>query len=70
VALIPPFRTLIRSFHEIRYIEDIIKRTDAPRVRCNEYLNALVHAKEVVKLSKKGQLYKMDPVKYPLTEKF
>ncbi|CAG8450964.1 5270_t:CDS:2 [Paraglomus occultum] len=50
------------------YMQEFVRQTMMPRVRCNEYLNALVHAKEVVKINRKGQLFRLDPVKYPFAK--
>ncbi|CAG8601873.1 8659_t:CDS:2 [Paraglomus brasilianum] len=50
------------------YMQEFVRQTTMPRVRCNEYLNALVHAKEVVKINRKGQLFRLDPVKYPFAK--
>ncbi|CAG8556132.1 11044_t:CDS:2 [Acaulospora morrowiae] len=49
---------------EGKYMEDIIKLSNLTRSRCTEYLNVLVNAKHAVKLSQKGQLFKLDPGKY------
>ncbi|KAG9302908.1 hypothetical protein G9A89_022324 [Geosiphon pyriformis] len=48
-------------------IDEIMDQTKMQRVRCNEYLVALVHAKEVTKESTSwGQSYRLNPIKYPL----
>ncbi|CAG8453205.1 14163_t:CDS:2 [Funneliformis mosseae] len=46
------------------YMEEIIKRTNLTRFRCWEYLNILVNGNHVIKISKKGQMFKLDPIKY------
>jgi predicted transcriptional regulator len=46
------------------YMEEIIQRTNLTRFRCCEYLNALVNSSHVIKISKKGQVFKLDPTKY------
>ncbi|RIA95028.1 DASH complex subunit Dam1-domain-containing protein [Glomus cerebriforme] len=46
------------------YMEEIIQRTNLTRFRCCEYLNALVNSNHVIKISKKGQVFKLDPIEY------
>ncbi|CAG8481894.1 9843_t:CDS:2 [Ambispora leptoticha] len=51
--------------------EEIMQQSKLKRVRCNEYLVALVHAKEVIKENitgsgQNGQIFKINPIKYPL----
>ncbi|GBB93577.1 hypothetical protein RclHR1_00220011 [Rhizophagus clarus] len=46
------------------YMEEIIQRTNLTRFRCCEYLNALVNSGHVIKISKKGQVFKLDPTEY------
>ena len=45
-------------------MEEIIQRTNLTRFRCWEYLNVLVNGHHVIKISKKGQMFKLDPTKY------
>ena len=45
-------------------MEEIIQRTNLTRFRCCEYLNALVNSSHVIKISKKGQVFKLDPIKH------
>ncbi|CAB4422812.1 unnamed protein product [Rhizophagus irregularis] len=46
------------------YMEEVIQRTNLTRSRCCEYLNALVNSGHVIKISKKGQVFKLDPTEY------
>lgn len=49
-----------------RYMEDVIKLSGLTRSKCTEYLNVLVNGRHVVKLSQKGQLFKLNPEKYSI----
>ncbi|KAK9764649.1 DASH complex subunit dam1 [Basidiobolus ranarum] len=56
---------LLRKSSDGVYLQDIIKFTDTPKNWCNIYLNMLCNEKHLEKISKKGLLYRLDPVKYP-----
>lgn len=46
------------------YLEDIVRDANLPRLRCTEYLNALMRAGELIRESRKGLLYKLNPQLY------
>ncbi|RIB03696.1 DASH complex subunit Dam1-domain-containing protein [Gigaspora rosea] len=52
-------RLLCDNPAEGKYLQDIVKCTELPRGRCIEYLNVLINAEHIVKLSHKGILYKL-----------
>jgi hypothetical protein len=54
---------IVRTLHDTpegMYLYDLIKLTGCPRVKCTEYMTALVNAKIMLKSNKKGILYQFD----------
>jgi hypothetical protein len=45
--------SLNSNAHTHSYIHQIVKETGAPKHRCAEYMNALVHSKDVLKIARK-----------------
>ncbi|KXN70749.1 hypothetical protein CONCODRAFT_6680 [Conidiobolus coronatus NRRL 28638] len=59
----------LRKYHqEGLYEQDIGDLMDVKRHQCKEYLNALVRTKHVLKESKKGLLYRLNPEKHPFSK--
>ncbi|KAJ2162958.1 DASH complex subunit dam1 [Coemansia sp. RSA 552] len=49
------------------YVHDIVRDVGfgLTRSKCTDYLNALVHTEAVIRISKKGHLFYLDPEKFP-----